>query len=783
MSEFSLRDHSFLLETTGWSYLTPFTDLLFLCRHAKCICAIGMTVRPRLLVALAALVVVLVAIVAFWGGRSRPSRSLFTFEVELRVSAGSYVQLFWAGDWAFTEERSTRVLLQPTADGFQRLRILFPSRGIRWLRFDPTDASGEVLIRYMRVLDSNRQVLRAFDSQNIKPAHQISSITQEGEFTRLVTALAANDPFVFASLGCQNGPSSWDRLSIVTPTAVALASLATLGLLGACVLVIGGAAFGGRATVAVPTDTGAFWWRSALWIGVLFLVVFSAKLVLMQQNPVTVPFWDQWDGEARVLYLPYSECGLTWSEMFSLHNEHRVIFTRLLALDLLIANGQWDPRLQSVVNAVMHALTAVLLIAILWIGTERRRLDLLVFLGALTFALPFAWENVLLGFQSAFFFLLLFSFLGLWLTTRYGAGTGPWWLGWLCALCGLFSAAGGVILPVAIVAMVALKLVNDPRAWRESLVNLAVAGAVLGLGIVTASPPLPHHEPLRAKTLADFAGALARNLAWPWVEYPQASILMWLPLGALVLFLVLRRAKTTLLERFIIGLGLWVALQAAAIAYGRGAGAPLPATRYQDFLSLGFVANTMAIVASLDRTVGGTLARRVALASLVIWFLGATFGLERLVVSAQAAMNGWRPLWGAQASNVRRFIITRDLTEFTSKRGLDLPYPDPQVLASMLQDPFIQRILPTTVRAPVFVEPMSVTNGAFVSEGFYPTAPRDPLARAWGTYNGEGNAARGRFESQPIEPCLLGGHLEFPLAGYLGLRRQYLAVKDLQYWA
>ena len=146
-----------------------------------------MTARPRLLVALAALVVVL-AIVAFLGGRSQPSRSPFTFEVDLRVSAGSYAQLFWAGDWAFTEERSTRVPLQPTADGFQRLRILFPSPGIRWLRFDPTDASGEVLIRNMRVLDSNRQVLRAFDSQNLKPAHQILSVTQEGEVTRLVTA-------------------------------------------------------------------------------------------------------------------------------------------------------------------------------------------------------------------------------------------------------------------------------------------------------------------------------------------------------------------------------------------------------------------------------------------------------------------------------------------------------------------------------------------------------------------------------------------------------------------
>ena len=125
-----------------------------------------------------------------------------------------------------------------------------------------------------------------------------------------------------------------------------------------------------------------------------------------------------------MLYVPFKACDLTWSQMFSLHNEHRVFFSRLLALDLLVVNGQWDPRLQQVVNAVMHSLTALLVVTTFWIANERRRLDLLVFVGALTFALPFGWENTLVGFQSAFYFLLLFSVLGLWLTTRYRAGSG-----------------------------------------------------------------------------------------------------------------------------------------------------------------------------------------------------------------------------------------------------------------------------------------------------------------------------------------------------------------------
>ena len=127
------------------------------------------------------------------------------------------------------------------------------------------------------------------------------------------------------------------------------------------------------------------------------------------------------------------------------------------------------PRLQQVVNAALHALTGLLLAAMLWVANERRRLDLLVFVGALTFSLPFSWENTLVGFQSAFYFLLLFSILGLWLTTRYRAGMGAWCLGWLCALCGLFTAAGGVLLPLVLAGVAVLKLAHDWRAWRAAL--------------------------------------------------------------------------------------------------------------------------------------------------------------------------------------------------------------------------------------------------------------------------------------------------------------------------
>ena len=71
-------------------------------------------------------------------------------------------------------------------------------------------------------------------------------------------------------------------------------------------------------------------------------------------------------------------------------------------------------------------------------------------LATATFGLPFAWENTLQGFQSSFYFLELFSVLALWMIASPQTGSRAWWLGWVCAVCGLFTAAGGLAIPLAI---------------------------------------------------------------------------------------------------------------------------------------------------------------------------------------------------------------------------------------------------------------------------------------------------------------------------------------------
>src|SRR5579859_2029662 len=102
--------------------------------------------------------------------------------------------------------------------------------------------------------------------------------------------------------------------------------------------------------------------RSALPLR-LFLIIFGAKLLVIEKFGSDLPYWDQWDGEAGVVFMPYFEGRLGSANIFAPHNEHRIVFTKLLSLGLMIWNGQWDARLQCVVNAALHAVILAILLA------------------------------------------------------------------------------------------------------------------------------------------------------------------------------------------------------------------------------------------------------------------------------------------------------------------------------------------------------------------------------------------------------------------------------------
>ena len=153
---------------------------------------------------------------------------------------------------------------------------------------------------------------------------------------------------------------------------------------------------------------------SSCWVPFLAFSAFAAmlfgiKLWLIGTYGNATPYWDQWDAEAVNLYKPFLEGTLCWTDLFAPHNEHRIFTTRLLALALLTINGIWNPLLQMVVNAALHIVALVLGITLMTRVIGRNHLPALLVFSLILFGVPYAWENTLAGFQSQFYFVLLFS--------------------------------------------------------------------------------------------------------------------------------------------------------------------------------------------------------------------------------------------------------------------------------------------------------------------------------------------------------------------------------------
>ncbi len=684
-------------------------------------------------------------------------------EVVMRPTGGTAAQLFWTSTWSFNETDSFVIPLHQHPGEYERLQFPLPRRKVDFFRFDFINGPGEALIRSMRVLDQQGRVVREIDPIVMHPASQVEGIMRvagTGE-SRVVTTPDGTDPFLLIRGYWMTAPPTWYSLSFVTPLSLAWIAGAVVAVIVAALL-------------ALVRDVRAGPWtrRDALWLTGLLFTVLAARLALIDRYPMPVPYWDQWDGEGWSLYLPYANGGLTWQQMFTLHNEHRIFFTRVLAMVLLLVNGQWDPMLQIAVNAVLASLTAVILAAIVWLAAGRRYLPAVAAIVALVCAPPFALENTLVGFQSAFYFLTLFSLLALWLIHAHTPGTAPWWLGWLCACSALFTVAGGVLTVGAIGVFVLLRTLAD-RNWKRGAIDIAMLAAVAAIGYATMSPPIGYHEYLKAASLLAFAKAFVHNASFPWIARLRPVLVVWLPLAAVTIALLRRRLRATPLEQLALTLGVWVIVQCAALAYSRGGGGNVPTSRYLDMLAFGFVANSLAMLALLD----SRISRRglaVLTTSTVVWLAAGAYGIAQVSEAVLAKDGRERRLWMQDyVRNVQHYVVTGDLAALKQKRGpRDVPYFSPTMLAGWLSDPYIRRILPAAIREPIVLQASPGSDNGLTQN----MSSRDPLT-AWDSYGPERAKTVGHFESAPAS-CGPYRYLRFDVAGDLREPGTRLMLKD-----
>ena len=477
------------------------------------------------------------------------------------------------------------------------------------------------------------------------------------------------------------------------------------------------------------------------------------KLWLIHSYGNETPFWDQWDAEAARLYQPFLRGELSWLDLFSSHNEHRIFTTRILGLLLLQLNGLWSPLLEMVVNAVLHVVALGTTVWLMSKAANKQSLVALLLFTLLLFGIPFGWENTLAGFQAQFYFVLLFSVLSIWWLVTAQAWSRWWWFGIVSAITAYFSLASGVFALAAATAILLVRFILVSRDKRE------LAGAVLLLVLFLAgvftTPVLAHHAQLKAVDAKHFFKALSVVLAWPFQISPEAikatsewpSLNEWLlviarnlPALVLVYCVIWTRPLRSNPVWFLFALSVWFGGQAAAVAYGRSNDAL--SSRYLDLHAMGVLVNFASLIAVC--TVSQRRLRIAALAGGCLWILGTASALSDSAEGGlSAALAEKRDMSSLQEFNTKNFLLDNDIVKFRALSFFKLPYPDADRLAGLLDSPGMRSILPKNLQMPL--QPVTVASpvdAAFERGGAYASVP-SCHCEYWGSYGAKGDAAMG----------------------------------------
>ena len=512
------------------------------------------------------------------------------------------------------------------------------------------------------------------------------------------------------------------------------------------------------------------------WFASLFFVGLAAKLWFINRSGTSLPYCDQWDAEVAGTFIPWFEGRFHLLDFFNAHGQHRIFFTRTCNLCLMLLNGQWDNRLECVFNAIVHSFGVAVLGWILASLLGRRLWPAIWLPFVLILVLPFDWENTLWGFQSQFYFLAFFSLLTIWLLGTNESLSPRWW-----------SRRGrGGVQPVHHGFGFSGVLWRSPRSscstFEESdapgearclRLLLAPLAAVLG---VLLKPNLASAYVFLAHTPGEFIESLSRNLAWPWINTPIFALFNLFPIAVLAWVWWRSDASSSPADRMVLGMGLWVFLQAAAIAYARGAQGKPPVSRYMDTFSFIFVADCLSVALLLSRHRAQLPRPGLFAAGFALWAFCAATGLVWLTRHA------WRDeipdqefCQSVRLERMREFQATGDINLL----GLpgDCFYLPIVEQKQLLRNTNIQTILPACLHAPLQITPASASS-AFVRNGVALTDPDPPTETCWGSHTPSGAGAVGTFESLALDKSPLP-FLEIPVSGDLGLPGLSLELIDL----
>ena len=449
------------------------------------------------------------------------------------------------------------------------------------------------------------------------------------------------------------------------------------------------------------------------WFAAVFLTIFSSKLWLIDLFGSALPWWDQWAAEGWLLYVPFFEKTLSLKDLFAAHCEHRVFVNRVLALLTLVVNGQWDAKIGMVLNAAITAGTGVAISGMGWKLLGRRNIAVICIFNTIVFSLPFSWECSLLGFVGNYL-LIAFALLAIWFLLRASIFRPAWFLGLFFALLSLVTMGSGFFAALAVIGILFFRLIT-----RQSRPWLNLAGMAVLLGVVAAGSFLrvsvPGHEIFKPSTTADLITAFFQNMAWPNGEHAWTAAIIWLPCFLAFIQYIFIRGKERKNYEFVLGFGIWIALQTAALAFTR---CGILASRHTVFLSLSLPVNFLALLILRRDLALPFIFRKSLLLIFILWIIFVGHSLLKISDKAHLAeAEKTRQHLVQSENNVRDFIQTGNIAALENKALYDIPFPDPNALAFVLRNPHVRAIMPASVSGSTREGPLSFIVSKLIPKG------------------------------------------------------------------
>ncbi len=297
---------------------------------------------------------------------------------------------------------------------------------------------------------------------------------------------------------------------------------------------------------------------SKIQISLIVLCLIPVLLIIISTLHFSehVPFWDQW--ELVEIFRNSSKGTLGWHDFWAQHNEHRILFPRLIMFSLAFFTN-WDPYYETIVNLVLGISTTALF-AMVMKKTLPKDSRLLFTIPLIVFMVlsPIQWENWLWGWQIQWFLSVITVAICLYHISLKKLNYKKLSIAVFAATVATYSLANGVtIWPIVLLILIIRK------ADIKSLIYWSISGIIIsGINYINYVNPtaLPSkslflHQPINfVHYILIYIG---RPLSFDIHDSPYVGLFILLSFTLAVNYLFMRHREVFVKQLFWFGLALY----------------------------------------------------------------------------------------------------------------------------------------------------------------------------------------------------------------------------------